>query len=261
MKTAGIGYGMGRTNIDVTNRIRFGVISSHDVCQAWFDSAESQYGEPTCPKCGNEAIDNVKFSREHPDEPDYPSLYSHSCQEYVCPKCKVSLGSEDVFPEDPLGYTLDDGKYRAEDCLDSDIIITKSPYYTYGRFCSPCVPGAVSLPGDSDSYGPENSVKAYCFGHDWFESEIAPYPVFRVADDKRVIAKRETVACTYCNGLGYRSTITLAAVRQETVEETERQITSGNIYCQGFNAANHTFVCNCCNGTGTRETVTETVQQ
>ena len=256
MKTAGIDYGMGRMNIDTTNRIRFGVISSHDVCRVWFDSAEAQYGEPPyyCPNCETETCVPSDTFVPLPliDEPE---------KDYYCPSCRTSFWSDQVTPEEPTAYTLDDGEYRAEDCLDSDIIITKSPYYTYGPFCSPCVPGAVSLPDDSDSYGPENGVKAYCFGHDWFENEIAPYPVFRVADDKRVIAKRETVACTYCNGLGYRSTITLAEVRQETVEETERQITSGNIYCQGFNAANHTFVCNCCNGTGTRETVTETVQQ
>jgi hypothetical protein len=29
----------------------------------------------------------------------------------------------------------------------------------------------------------EEGIKAYCFGHDWFDNERAPYKVYRVEDD------------------------------------------------------------------------------
>jgi len=53
----GIDYGRGETNIDKLTGIRFGVINQGEVGQAWFESAEADYGKPTCPKCGNEAIE------------------------------------------------------------------------------------------------------------------------------------------------------------------------------------------------------------
>ena len=32
----------------------------------------------------------------------------------------------------------------------------------------------------------KDGVRAFCFGHDWFEEGKAPYPVFSVATGKRV---------------------------------------------------------------------------
>jgi hypothetical protein len=46
---AGIDYGLGRANVDHETGIRYGVISQHTVGQAWYDSAEAEYGEPHCP--------------------------------------------------------------------------------------------------------------------------------------------------------------------------------------------------------------------
>jgi hypothetical protein len=83
---------------------------------------------------------------------------------------------------------------------DCDIFVMKSPYYTFGPFCSPCAPGAVYLRnGDTDGE------KAYCFAPDWFpnwdEEEITgvycdektscPYPVFRVSDDVCVFSPKK----------------------------------------------------------------------
>lgn len=101
-------------------------------------------------------------------------------------------------------YELDD--YRVENCLISDVIVLKSPYYTFAQFCSPCVPGAANLnspyngsdvPSEEDSkrwetfkYFAENVhgfPKAYCFDHDWFENNQAPYPVFSVETGKIVL--------------------------------------------------------------------------
>jgi len=67
----------------------------------------------------------------------------------------------------------------AVNCLDSDILVTKSPFYTYAPFCSPCVPGAGNLdstvpigieaPYDRDEQIRTMStmgVKTYCFAHE-----------------------------------------------------------------------------------------------
>lgn len=178
----GIDYGMGQTSIDHETGIRFGVISSHSVTQAWADSSEAQYGEPHCPWCG----DSVADTSGQGDD-DYEQ-YEHGCADYVCHSCKHTLDAGDVFPEEPLGYTLDDTEYQAEDCLDSDIMITKSLYYTYAPFCSPCVPGAGNLDDiQTTRIDATTGVKTYCFGHDWFEDGKAPYRVFRVADDMEVM--------------------------------------------------------------------------
>jgi len=131
----GIDYGMGETNIDRTTGIRFGVISQNDVLQAWADSSEPDYGEPTCGCCGDE----------------------------------------------PLGWGLDDGEYVAMADQHGEIMILRSPYYTKAGFCSPCVPGACHL-----SEPCNDGEKAYCFGHDWFDDGVAPYPVYSVETGKEV---------------------------------------------------------------------------
>jgi hypothetical protein len=176
--SAGIDYGMGRTNVDVKTGIRYGVISQNSVSQAWCDSAEADYGTPTCPQCGGEVIESFKVNN---DGERWPRLYEHSCDDYACENCEHYLSSDDVFGDEPQGWSYNDDGYECVDCLDNDIMILKSPYYTLAQFCSPCVPGA----GDLDSTD-EDGVRTYCFGHDWFEDGTAPYPVYAVADGSRV---------------------------------------------------------------------------
>lgn len=175
--SAGIDYGMGRTNIDRATGIRYGVISSHSVMQAWADSSEADYGDPTCPKCGNTATN----SAELPEESEAWEIADHGCSDYGCKKCKYIFDSCEAFGEEPQGWHCTDPDYEAVDCLDSDIMILKSPYYTKAVFCSPCVPGACSIESPDD-----DGAKAYCFGHDWFESGEAPYPVFSVETGEEV---------------------------------------------------------------------------
>lgn len=176
----GIDYGRGTTNIDKTNGIRFGVIHSGEVLQSWSDSSESEYGEPHCPKCGNVALDSSRVDTD--DDTEYKRLHSYGCDDYVCTDCKLLLDSSDVYGEEPIGFTLSDGEYEAQQSGDgTDIFITKSPYYTRAAFCSPCAPGACYLTSPCD-----DGEKAYCFGHDWFEDGEAPYPVYRVSDDTLV---------------------------------------------------------------------------
>jgi hypothetical protein len=174
---AGIDYGLGMTNIDKTNGIRYGVISSHSVGTAWYESAEAEYGEPHCPECGNEI--------PHSDDAAIPEDAEwNDGKDYACVQCETCYWSDSVFPDEALGYSYSGDGYELSDCLDNDIFILKSDYYTFALYCSPCVPGA----GNLDS-AHEDGVKTYALGHDWFEDGKAPYPVYRVLDDSLVVAE------------------------------------------------------------------------
>src|SRR6266566_4588174 len=170
----GIDYSLGLANVDSANGIHYGVISQNSVLQAWADAAEPDYGEPHCPKCGNVVTEND-------DSDAWSRLYSHGAEDYVCKNCKVTLDSADVFGDEPGAWTVDDGEYLLTDCLDSDVFVLKSPYYTFAQYCSPCVPGA----GNLNSYC-RDGVKTYCLGHDWFDNGKAPYPVYSVETNKEV---------------------------------------------------------------------------
>jgi hypothetical protein len=146
--SSGFDYGRGVTNIDPQTGIRYGVISMHSVLQAWADSSEPIY---PCSECGYWPDD----SNEDENECEYCSAY---------------------------GYKYEGEGYTIISCLDTDIMVIKSPFYTYARFCSPCVPGA----GNLDEPDPDRQVKTYALGHDWFEAGKAPYPVFKVQDDQEV---------------------------------------------------------------------------
>ena len=70
----------------------------------------------------------------------------------------------------------------------------RSPYVAFGPFCSPCVPGAVTLHGDVETacqYDDETGIRAYAFGHDWFEDGVAPYRVYSVATGFEVLPTLE----------------------------------------------------------------------
>lgn len=190
---AGIDYGRGKTNIDEETGIRYGVIPADSISAAWYDSSESDYGEPTCPDCGNSVvgIDNEAV----PDLEDTNlgvdgSEWWNDGTDYACLNCSKTLDSEDCFGDEAIGSTLDDGEYLAfQSGDDYDIFLTKSPYYTHSQFCSPCAPGA----GYLLNYCPSGP-KTYCFAPDWFSTSggseatglwheaptSCPYPVYRV---------------------------------------------------------------------------------
>lgn len=180
MSYPGIDYGLGRTNRDTETGIRYGVISQYTVGQAWYDDAQPDYGEATCPKCGNAA---KEYGDSHED---YDSYSEYGCADYACENCEHTLDSCEVFSEEPLGHSFENAEYTLTNCLDSDIMVIKSPYYTFAQFCSPCVPGA----GNLDSPMPEGA-KTYCLGHNWFESGVAPYPVYCVKTDALIAPKSE----------------------------------------------------------------------
>lgn len=185
----GIDYGMGQTNIDKATGIRYGVIHHGDVGEAWYDQSEAYYGEPHCPDCGDEATSY--------DSDTHEGFADAWCNDYACERCGCAIPSDDAFGDEPISHTYDADGYLAEQG-DHDIFVTRSPYYTYAPFCSPCAPGAgylgnaierheqsvgvVEDQSDLNAFG----VKTYCFGHDWFEDGKAPYRVFRVSDDTEV---------------------------------------------------------------------------
>lgn len=146
MKSAGIDYGLGSTNVDTRTGIRYGCISQHSILQAWSDESEPDYGEP----------DDL-----------------------------TELTAEEFDQIEPCGYTFEGDGYVMVDCLNSDVLVIKSPFYTFGPYCSPCVPGAVSLDSAGDFFEDDKPAldaaclpRAYCPGHDWFDTGVASYPVF-----------------------------------------------------------------------------------
>ena len=91
--------------------------------------------------------------------------------------------------QEPINFVYeDDGGYVCSQEADSyasgdDVFVVKSPYFTFAPFCSPCAPGAVYLRDAFDLGANDNDLRprGYCFGHEWFEGNIAPYPVYEVA--------------------------------------------------------------------------------
>jgi hypothetical protein len=189
MKTeyAGIDYSLGRSNVDRSNGIHFGVISLHAINMDRLEEFESQYGNPHCPKCGNEceAIPchteqtehGVACYRDVPEEFENYECPKYSQGEYACKDCEYLFDADEAFPDSPIEQTYERDGYALSLGEDGDIFVLKSPYYTRAQYCSPCAPGAGYLTNPCDD-GP----KTYCLGADWFEDNKPPYPVYLVAD-------------------------------------------------------------------------------
>jgi hypothetical protein len=172
--TAGIDYGMGLSNVDMSNGIRYGVISSHSVSFEALDESLEPVYLAHCPMCGMLAVPSTDTSDDDTDD-------------WYCPACDMHHSDEAVYGDcaEPDYSQSTDTDYDLADCLDSDIMVTRSPYYTYAAFCSPCVPGA----GNLDTELPIGiGIKTYCLGHDFFEDGKAPYTVYSVATNAVVAA-------------------------------------------------------------------------
>jgi hypothetical protein len=193
----GIDYGKGKVNIDVKTGIRFGAISQGSIMPEALDELESDYDLSHCPKCGNEAVTIGDDSVPDLDtNSEGWTQAPHEGDEFACIACKYTFGSESAFPDEPFGRNYQMGGYQIQSCMDSDLLVTLSPYYTYASYCSPCVPGA----GDLESWRkPTNAdCRAYCLGHEWFDGDKAPYPVYRVADNSIVRSDATAVRCDQC---------------------------------------------------------------
>lgn len=186
----GLDYSLGRSNYDPETGIHFGVISVNSVNLDLWSEAEADYSPPRCPKCGNEVkasddptlfdgieIDDIVRRGGIQAAPDgTPDWFDH--KDHTCVACKACYRSDEVYGDEAIGYSYDRDGYKLTDCLDNDIMVLASPYYTNAQFCSPCFPGAGNL--DTPV---EDGPKTFCLGHKWFEDDAAPYPVYRVSDN------------------------------------------------------------------------------
>ena len=168
---AGIDWGMGQANIDTENNIRYGVISQHAVLQAWADESEPYYPN-NCPHCGED------LSPTGEDE-----LILMEGEKYPC--CGNDYSDNDTDFIEATSFFIADETYQAECGERGNIVISKSKYYTFAQFCSPCYPGAGNLPTYLRDEPEAN--KTYCFHHDMFEYGIAPYPVYSVETGEVVL--------------------------------------------------------------------------
>lgn len=160
----GIDYGMNQANIDNKTGIRFGVIPQNNILQAWADSSEPVYSY-YCPKCGEELRKGADAKR--------------------CPKCFYRIKGGDFDFQEPDCFIYEEDGYACQSDDNGDIFICKSPYITYAQYCSPCAPGACYIMNELEDRDPRN--RAYCFGHDWFENERAPYKVYSVETGEEVL--------------------------------------------------------------------------
>jgi len=84
---------------------------------------------------------------------------------------------------DEPDFLYESNGYKIINCLDSDLMIIKSPFYTFAPECSPCVPCAGDL--DSIKEGREYKKKTYCLGKDFYDEENKPtFKILEVATDK-----------------------------------------------------------------------------
>jgi hypothetical protein len=173
----GIDYGLGQTNTDHETGIRFGVISQHDVSPDSLDDI-FQNGDDL----GFEAYrDHVKAELQSAIE-NAINDYTHRASEAV-----EKLDYEQMFDDLELGesyesggesgpYRYDDGSITVE-TNDTDLFVTKSPYFTWAQFCSPCAPGAGHL---GNPMPEDEGAKTYCLDREWFTDEKCPYPYWSV---------------------------------------------------------------------------------
>lgn len=181
-KYAGIDYGLGRANVDKKTGIRYGVISMNSINPDCTGNFEYDYGKPSCPKCGTEvkaSDDETLFADTELKDGETPDWFDH--QAFTCLACETCYWSDEVYADESIGWSYNEDGYSLSNCLDNDVFVLASPFYTFAQYCSPCVPGAGNL--DSPC---EDGAKTFCLGHDWFDDGIAPYEVYRVSDDSEV---------------------------------------------------------------------------
>jgi hypothetical protein len=82
-------------------------------------------------------------------------------------------------------FLYESNGYKIIKCLNYDLMIIKSPFYTFAPQCSLCVPCAGDL--DSIREGREYAKKTYCLGKDFYDEDERPkFKIFNVNDDKEV---------------------------------------------------------------------------
>lgn len=193
----GIDYSLGRSNVNTETGIHYGVIAANSVDMDMLSEAQAagaDYGKPTCPKCGCEVkrsdddtlladveMDDIVFREGIQAAPDgTPDWFDH--KDFTCVACEACYWSDEVYGEEVSDWSHEANGYQLTGCLDNDVFVLASPYYTFAQYCSPCVPGAGNL--DSPC---ADGAKTYCLGPEWFNTKNPmPYSCYRVADGLEV---------------------------------------------------------------------------
>lgn len=174
----GIDYGLGTTNIDQANGIRYGVCSQHFVSPDVVGEFDPIYESPCCPRCGVEVQD---FTHA----PMTGKLAGDIGKDYYCEGCEATYWSDECYGDEPFQWRYEQDGYLVELHQDGDLFVLKSPYWTRAQFCSPCAPGACHLENATPA-----GERCYALGHDFFDDGRAPYPIYTV-DGNHVVGDRE----------------------------------------------------------------------
>ncbi len=146
---------------------RFGVIPVNRV-DYWYECAEYPPPPPIereCEHCGTLVTDESAVFCE--------------CGEELS---DINDCVPEMYDDDTMLVYEREG-YAAYNDGDGDIWVTRSPFYTFAQFCSPCAPGACYLLSPLSTVHGECSFpdnKCYCLGPDFFDGGAPPYPVWRV---------------------------------------------------------------------------------
>lgn len=100
----------------------------------------------------------------------------------------VEQDFNDNYQSDEIDWFYEADGYQLKHCLTNDAFVILSPFYTYAPECSPCVPNAGNLDSIRSESCHEKSgyLKTYCLGHDFFDNNHAPYPVFSVETNEHI---------------------------------------------------------------------------
>ena len=251
---AGLDYsGPGATcNRDPSLGIRYGVISQHSVQQDAMSGIWDNSQDLSWEHAKDDMLDRIMASLASETQDERLANVAHDIKYlYRDPVCRSvameieELGGDsapsrqevwdvisdrfgDTYECDDRDWCWEEDGYVLENCLQSDMFVSKSPYFTYAQFCSPCIPGGCNL---DSPYEPEgvakeqietvariapNAVgeafisyaemagfaKCYCLGHTFFDDDKAPYEVFSVATGRRVVMVEKSIPCPSCNGTG-----------------------------------------------------------
>jgi hypothetical protein len=184
----GIDYSLGTANFDPKTGIRYGLIHHGTVGSAWYDESDCYTNAPNEKEIAEAIINDDKETLQ--------ALYADfGIEEIFEPDTDIEE-MNDILSEkfwdiaECSEFYIDRNGLKATQSAESpDIWVIKSPFYTYGQFCSPCAPGAINLDNPlsdlPDSELPKNN-RAYCLDFSWFEDGKAPYRVFRVSDNTEV---------------------------------------------------------------------------
>lgn len=132
----GTNYALGSTsNLDIHTNIRYGIINANaqGLSEWLWESIEAEY-DPYCPHCGNQLEDDW-------EDQEYETAHP------LCPHCTSMINTDwgEQYGDEPSRQVINDADYEGIVDDHNDIIVFKSPYYTYAQFCSPCAPGACHL--------------------------------------------------------------------------------------------------------------------